>query len=237
MREGGEIIDMLDEKVLKDLRFVTHYVTNDANGKMLLGMAFVLSKHYSDDLSQKVTRGVRHSFREGKSSGTPKYGYIRDDDGVYQPDGKNFELIRTAWQMRKNRVTYTEIIEYVNGAGYGRCIKGKRAKRKGHVIKLSWQRLTYMFRDPFYYGVLVQAGKMIELRQVPGYNFQPMVSEADWNAVQTFASTRRRDRARQGATGVLSAQRHGTLRCLWTYHVCGSLKRPEETLSLLPLRQ
>jgi hypothetical protein len=46
---------MVDEGVIKDLRFVTHYFTNDANGKMLLGMAFVLSKHYSDDLSQKVT--------------------------------------------------------------------------------------------------------------------------------------------------------------------------------------
>ncbi len=192
MREGGEIIDMLDEKILKDLRFVTHYFTNDASGKMLLGMAFVLSKHYSDDLSQKVTRGVRHSFREGKSSGTPKYGYVRDEEGIYQPDGKNFELIRAAWQMRTNGATYREIANYVNSHGYGRRIKGKRAKRKGRVITLSWRRLTKLFGDPFYYGVLVQAGNMVDLRELPGLHFQPAVSEADWNSVQLLGRTRRR---------------------------------------------
>src|SRR3989344_7979466 len=70
MKEGGEILDMIDEGYIKDLRFVTHHFSNDANGKMLLGMAFVLSKQYSDDLSQKVTRGVRGNLSEGKSSGT-----------------------------------------------------------------------------------------------------------------------------------------------------------------------
>src|SRR3990167_10243766 len=75
MKEGGEIIDMIDEDIIKDLKFVTHHFTKDANGKMLLGMAFVLSKQYSDDLSQKVSRGVRRNFAEGKSSGTPKHGY------------------------------------------------------------------------------------------------------------------------------------------------------------------
>jgi hypothetical protein len=54
MREGGEVIDMIDEDYIKDLKFVTHHFTPDANGKMLLGMAFVLSKQYSDDLSQKI---------------------------------------------------------------------------------------------------------------------------------------------------------------------------------------
>lgn len=57
MKEDREIIDMIDEEEIKDLKFVTHHFTKDANGKMLLGMAFVLSKQYSDDLSQKVTRG------------------------------------------------------------------------------------------------------------------------------------------------------------------------------------
>jgi site-specific DNA recombinase len=40
MLEGGTIIDMLDQEILKDLKFVSHHFTNDPNGKMLLGMAF-----------------------------------------------------------------------------------------------------------------------------------------------------------------------------------------------------
>jgi len=42
MLEGGMLIDMIDEEIIKDLKFVTHHFTKDANGKMLLGMAFVL---------------------------------------------------------------------------------------------------------------------------------------------------------------------------------------------------
>lgn len=91
MREGGEVIDMIDEVIIKDLKFVTYQFTPDPNGKMLLGMAFVLSKQYSDKLSQDVTRGVRRKLAEGLTP-TPKYGYS-NVDGVYYPDGSNFELL------------------------------------------------------------------------------------------------------------------------------------------------
>ncbi len=99
MLEGGQIIDMIDEGIIKDLKFVTHHFTKDANGKMLLGMAFVLSKQYSDKLSQDVTRGVKSDFAEGKSP-APKYGYFRDESGLNRPDGRNHELICGAWSMR-----------------------------------------------------------------------------------------------------------------------------------------
>src|SRR3990172_4789396 len=96
MREGGEIIDMIDEGQIKDLKFVAHHFSNDPSGKMLLGMAFVLSKEYSDRLSLVVTRGVGRNFEEGKSP-VPKHGYLRDGNGNYQPDGDNFELMCNAW--------------------------------------------------------------------------------------------------------------------------------------------
>lgn len=192
MREGGEIIDMIDEGYIQDLKFVTHHFTPDASGKMLLGMAFVLSKQYSDDLSQKVTRGVRRGFAEGKSSGTPKPGYLRMEDGSYQPDGKNFELICEAWQMKKRRVSHREIADYMNDNGYGRVIKGSKAKRSGEVIKMDFRRFTDIFIDPFYYGVLEQKGSLVDLRDVPGYDFTPAVTEEDWQAVQALAGVRRK---------------------------------------------
>lgn len=201
MREGGELIDMVDEDVLKDLRFVTHYFTNDANGKMLLGMAFVLSKHYSDDLSQKVSRGMRLSFAEGKSSGTPKPGYIRDESGFYQPDGKNFTLISEAWQMRLTGAPYRENADHLNKGGYGRKIKGKKGVRAGEIVQMDYRRLPNIFTDPIYYGVLMQKNKQIDLRNVPGYTFVPAVSEEDWNAVQALAPRGRRNlRVKKHAT-------------------------------------
>ena len=44
--------------------------------------------------------------------------------------------------------------------------------------------MSLMFRAPFYYGVLVQAEKEIDLREV--YDFIPMVSEDEYGAVQAI---------------------------------------------------
>src|ERR1019366_6181717 len=87
MVEAGRLIHMLDPGQLKDIRFHSHQFSNDANGKLLLGMLFVFSKHYSDDLSTKVTRRVKGNLRDYKSGGTPKHGYIRDKEGIYRKDG------------------------------------------------------------------------------------------------------------------------------------------------------
>jgi site-specific DNA recombinase len=100
MLEGGMMINMLDEGVLKDIRFHSHQFSNDANGKMLLGMLFVFSKQYSDDLSDKVSRGVQGNLEEGKSSGAPKLGYTRNEvTGLYEPN-EFFDYVKQAWERR-----------------------------------------------------------------------------------------------------------------------------------------
>ncbi len=182
MKEGGEIIDMVDEGYIKDMQFVMHHFSTDANGKMLLGMAFVLSKQYSDNLSQNVTRGVRRSFDEGKSP-APKHGYVRDEDGMYRPDGKNFELICQAWQMRKEAVSLEDIVEYLNSSGYGRVVK-----KDGRVVKMTKQILSDIFRDPIYYGILIQAGSQADLREI--YDFIPAITEQDYLEVQALSGRR-----------------------------------------------
>lgn len=181
MLEGGGIIDMIDEGKIKDLKFVTHHFTKDANGKMLLGMSFVLSKQYSDDLSQKVTRGVRKSFLEGKTP-TPKHGYI-NEDGIYRPDGNNFELICDAWKMRQDGDSLQVITDYLNSNGYSRTVK-----RTGRKIDMDTKILTDLFKDPFYYGVLIQANQTVDLRQL--YDFQPAVTEDVYNQIQEQGNRR-----------------------------------------------
>lgn len=177
MLEGGEIINLIDENVLKDLKFKTHFFTKDANGKMLLGMAFVLSKQYSDDLSQKVTRGVRSRLQEGKTP-TPKHGYI-NFEGSYKPDGNNFEIICEAWQMRLEHKSIEDIVKYLNDNAYTRVIK-----KSGKKVDMDKRILSKVFHDPFYYGVLVQANQQVDLRQL--YDFEPAVSEEDFFTIQDY---------------------------------------------------
>ena len=182
MLEGGMIIDLIDQNIIKDLQFATHTFTKDANGVMLLGMSFVLSKQYSDDLSQKVTRGVRNRFQEGKTS-TPKHGYL-NNGGNFRPDGKNFDIVREAWELRLEGKSLEEITKYTNDKGYGRTVK--KDKRK---IKMSIKILTVVFHDPFYYGLLVQANQTVDLRELDP-DFEPMVTQEEYNQVQLLSKHR-----------------------------------------------
>ncbi len=183
MKEGGEVIDMVDEDIIKDMRFVTHHFSKDANGKMLLGMAFVLSKQYSDNLSQNVKRGVSNNFSEGKSP-APKHGYFRDADGLYRPDGINFELITKAWTLREEGTSLEEITEYLNKSGYARLTKN------GRTVKMTKQILTDLFKNPFYYGILIhqRTGQKVDLKQI--YTFQAAISEDTYNRVQQLSYRR-----------------------------------------------
>lgn len=180
MLEGGEIIDLVDQEIIKDLKFVTHHFTQDANGKMLLGMAFVLSKQYSDKLSQDVKRGVDRNFMEGKTP-TPKHGYTRDENGLYRPDGKKFDLIKEIWHMRAEGTSFEQIVKFLEQNGYSRQTK------TGRTIKMTMQMLTDLFKDPFYYGILINktTGEKVDLRTI--YNFQPAISEDIYTKIQELS--------------------------------------------------
>lgn len=189
MKEAGEIIDLLDEFKLKDIRFHSHQFTNDANGKMLLGMLFVFSKQYSDDLSTKVRRGVRGNFNEGKSSGSPKWGYTRNSEtGLYEPN-EFFALVQRAWHRRAEGDSLADVAKYLADEGYYRSTKPRRGAARR--IAPTVNAVAKMFRDPFYYGLLVQAGQTVDLREI--YDFEPMVDKETYDQVQVLSYTRTKD--------------------------------------------
>lgn len=181
MMEGGEVINMVDEGQIKDLKFSTHHFTKDANGKMLLGMAFVLSKQYSDKLSQDVTRAVRSRLKEGKSP-IPKHGYLRDEHGLYRPDSQMIERIKQAWILRADGTALNEIVLFLDKNGY------YRETKKGRKIKMTKQMLSDMYKDPFFYGILVQNGQSINLRDI--FDFEPAITEDIYNQVQQLTYRR-----------------------------------------------
>ncbi len=181
MLEGGHIINMIDEGVIKDLKFATHHFTKDANGKMLLGIAFVLSKQYSDKLSQDVKRGVESNLAKGKSP-TPKYGYV-NESGLYYPDENNHQLICDAWRMRKEGEPIKSISNHLNEHGFY-----KEIKSSGKKTYMTPQKLSDMFKDSFYYGKLIQANQMVDLREM--YEFIPATTEEDFMAIQELSYRR-----------------------------------------------
>lgn len=185
MKEAGEIIDLLDEGYLVDLKFAAHRFINDYNGKMALGIDFVLAKQYTDKLSIDVKRGILKALMEGKSGGQYKPGYIRNPrTGLYEPDEAEcsglynyFGIVRKAWEMRIEGGILKDIADYMNKHGYGRTLK----KRPGTIQLMSAQKLVSLFQDPFYYGLLKQGGQSVLLTEI--YDFTPMVTEIEFNIV------------------------------------------------------
>lgn len=176
MKEAGVIVDMLDKGVIRDLKFCDFSFENNSSGKMLLGITFVLSKQYSDHLSDSVSRGNKFHVEDGESIGRDKHGYFRDENNYYRADDRNFDLICEAWKMRVNGKNLTEIADYLNDKKYNKAygIEGKVHK----LYRMSDKVLSVLFKDTFYAGILKIGNNTSNLTEK--YHFTPTVSPADF---------------------------------------------------------
>lgn len=189
MLEGGQIINLIDEKSIKDLQFPAHHFTNDPSGKLTLGIMFSISKHFSDDLSRKVKRGIDGNLEEGKSSGTPRWGYDRDTNGIYRPN-EYFDVVQKAWTLRSEGMPYQGIVDFLKENNVHRETKPKKGKVK--TIWPSVNGVAKMFKQPFYYGILLQTKQEVDLREMFS-DFKCMIEEDLFNKVQAVGYTRTRD--------------------------------------------
>lgn len=178
MKDAGEIIDFVDRSIIKDLRFVSFNFDNTTSGKMLLGITFVLSKQYSDHLSDSVSRGNTRSLKEGKYINKAKPGYFKDTESLLRPDEANFILIKNMFQMRLAGETLDNIAAYLIDNGY------TSAKRKTPKITKQW--VSDVLSDPVYCGVLVYGKQVINLISI--YDFIPAVSVDDFMNINKLSS-------------------------------------------------
>lgn len=174
MKEGGEIIDLLDRGDIRDIKFANgYYFQSDSQGKMMLGFAFVFAKQYTDQLSQNVLRGMTRITAEGKLYDRAKHGYYKDKNGYARPDGENWELIKRAFEMRLSRdpkYSLREIATWLREQGYPK--KTKHTERK--QIILDDKFLSDLLRDPFYAGAMIRGQQVVDLMEK--YDFQAIIT-------------------------------------------------------------
>jgi DNA invertase Pin-like site-specific DNA recombinase len=173
MKEAGEIIDLLDKGVLKDLRFATSTFENSPTGKMLLGISFVLSKQYSEHLSESVTRGNTKKTEDGIFFDEMKHGYYIADGKLF-PDGNSFVLIKQAFDKRLDGWGQKEIADWLNSQGYTLRKKGK----KPQAYRWDKDSISKMLRDTAYTGVLRYGKVFVDLTEF--YDFEPVISVSDF---------------------------------------------------------
>lgn len=186
MKEAGELIELIDTGMIKDLRFARAHFENTPNGKMMLGISFVLSKHYSEHLSESVTRGNRRITESGHVLRNQIHGYVVTEDHRLVADEANYLFIEQAFKMRSERKGLAEIVGYLNGTGYQ-----VYRKKRGHAdYKFNVNAVSNMLRDPIYAGVILY-GKNSGLLTEIDEGFTAMISEEQFleiNGAKNFLS-------------------------------------------------
>ena len=170
--EGGELINLVDEDLV-ELKYTNFHFEKNASGKMMLGIRFVFSKQYSDKLSEDIGRGNKTTVEKGKSLGKYKYGYFRDEEtGWYMPHPTYFSLMQEAFQMKLYmRESDEKIAKWLNAHGFYR--ETKKAKKP-----VSAKRLFDVWKDEFYYGMLISGETMTDQREINPH-YEPLITEAE----------------------------------------------------------
>ncbi|MBI3818868.1 MAG: recombinase family protein [Planctomycetes bacterium] len=169
--DGGRIIYLLDQGLLKDLHFATFTFENNPQGKFMLSIIFGYSKYYVDSLSENVKRGNRTKLENGWIPSNPPTGYLTDPKTktiINDPD--RFPLIRQMWEMIATGGYTTRQVWDIATKRWG--LRTRPRKSLGGSL-LSLSGVYRIFTNPFYAGVITwngstHAGKheaMISLEQ------------------------------------------------------------------------
>lgn len=138
MKDTGEILDRLDTLTIKDIKFANgYYFQNDAAGKIMFGMAFVIAKQFIDVRSQNVRRGMTRITSEGKLYNRAKHDYYKDKNGYAQPNKENQDLIAHASEIRLShdpKYSLRKIATWLREQGYPKKTKQLLSEHKGDVI-------------------------------------------------------------------------------------------------------
>ncbi len=116
MKDAGEIIDLLDKGIIRDIKFPEYYFVNDANGKMALGIQFVIAKQHSENDSTSTKRGNRSKLERGEVLQHYPWGYTvieRNNRRLLIKDEKNFNLLREACMKIIEGYTLSDAVNYL----------------------------------------------------------------------------------------------------------------------------
>ena len=149
MLESGELIDLLDKWMI-NLKYSNFNFTNNASGKMMLGIHFAISKEYSDNISDNVWRWIKWKIDRWQSMWSLKYGYIINDEDFYEPHPIYFDLFKEAFRLKIHKLkSDTYIVDWLNKQWF------KRVLRNGIEREITHKTLAKVWLDPFYYGILI----------------------------------------------------------------------------------
>ena len=186
--DSGQIIYMLDENKIIDLKFPHFWFENTPQGKYMLANEFNSSKQYVDNLSLNTKRGLRAKVRAGLCPRLAPLGYLNDiRNKTIIVDKKKAPIVRQCFELYSvGNKTLDDIAKFL----FDNSIKTKGRRPKKNDPKPAggkqWHasRVKYMLSDCFYYGHFRYAGNIHEGKH------KPIIEKALFDRVQGVLSNR-----------------------------------------------
>jgi site-specific DNA recombinase len=146
--DAAQIIYLLDQGIIKDLKFVTYNFENTPEGKMLLNFMLGQSKYHSDKLSRDIKRGNLAKLKLGQLPGKAPQGYknihLKNGTKTTIPDEPRFSLLKQAWKLHlTGAYTVPMILHKLNDEWGYKTNQGKPLTRSA---------LYNIFTNEFYSG-------------------------------------------------------------------------------------
>ena len=111
MKEAGEIMHLLDNGTIKDLKFASYTFINNVVGRMSLSILFAMPKEFSDKLSVDTKRGIRRKIQDGKYCGSYKRGYTTNNSEYFIPDDEKYDIYKDVWKLALEGRSHASISE------------------------------------------------------------------------------------------------------------------------------
>lgn len=122
------------------------HITDSPEGIILEGLLEAMNEYYSAELSQKIKRGMRENAIKGKTTGgNVALGYRIGADKQMEIDPAGAALVRRIFTSYDSGMTFTEICDDLNHAGYTTS-RGKQFRIDTISRILANQRYTGTFQ-------------------------------------------------------------------------------------------
>ncbi|HRI06016.1 MAG TPA: recombinase family protein [Candidatus Dojkabacteria bacterium] len=190
MKEAGEMLDMVEEGVIKDLKFPTFHFERETNSMLSLGLNFLLAENYSTNLSYHTKKANEGIIKEGKGIRNSKLGYILNKDRYFRPDPDNFEKVKTLFNLGLEGRTLIDIVD---------ISKRLAITFNGKLRVFTTQNLSSLLRDPFYAGKHLNGTQIIDLKAIDK-DFTPMITALDFTTIRRHydkLSSRRKSKTKE----------------------------------------
>ena len=143
----GSMVDLMDQKLLVEIRTHSQVFTNNPNEKFLLMILGSQAKLENDNRGINVKRGMKTKCEMGWRPGTAPTGYLNeknvDKRGQCHPDPKRALIIKQVFE----KIAYEQ---WPGRKIYNWLKKINFTTRYGKLLSLS--NIYLILRNPFYYG-------------------------------------------------------------------------------------